>query len=276
VTTTAATDREVPGVAAAGWHRVRVELLQFWRSGEAVFFTLGFPPIMLVLFGAIFGSDQIGPRGTSVTFSQYFTAGMIGTGVWTSCFQVLAIGVPLERDNGSLKRLKATPMPVSAYFIGKIGQVTVVAAAETVLLMVMGALFYDLQLPTGWRWFTFAWVFVLGCAACTLTGIALAGLIRNGRVASSIVSPIAIVVQFVSGVYFVFGNLPTALQIAGSFFPLRWLTLGLRSVFLPDAYRYAEPGHSWHHLLTAIVLLAWCAVGLVVARRTFSWMPERS
>ena len=200
--------REVPGVAAAGLHRVRVELLQFWRSGEAVFFTLGFPPIMLVLFGAIFGSNQIGPRGTSVTFSQYFTAGMIGTGVWTSCFQVLAIAVPLERDNGSLKRLKVTPMPLSAYFIGKIGMVTAVSAAETALLMAMGALFYDLQLPTGARWFTFAWVFVLGCAACTLTGIALAGLIRNGRVASSIVSPIAIVLQFVSGVYFVFGDLP--------------------------------------------------------------------
>ncbi|MDT7578723.1 MAG: type transport system permease protein, partial [Pseudonocardiales bacterium] len=91
MTTTGVTERGVPGVAAAGLHRVRVELLQFWRSGEAVFFTLGFPPIMLVLFGAIFGSNQIGPRGTSVTFSQYFTAGMIGTGVWTSCFQVLAI-----------------------------------------------------------------------------------------------------------------------------------------------------------------------------------------
>ena len=276
MTTSPLIEKDVPRLPAAGLHRVRVELLQFWRSGEAVFFTLGFPPIMLVLFGAIFGSNQIGPHGTSVTFSQYFTAGMIGTGVWTSCFQVLATAVPLERDNGSLKRLKATPMPVGAYFLGKIGQVTVVSAAETVLLMAMGALFYDLQLPAGWRWFTFAWVFVLGSAACTLTGIALAGLIRNGRIASSIVSPIAIVLQFVSGVYFVFADLPTGLQVAGSIFPLRWLTLGLRSVFLPDAYRFAEPGNSWRHLLTAAVLLAWCGVGLIVARRTFSWMPERS
>jgi ABC-2 type transport system permease protein len=276
MTTVTSTDRDVPRVAAAGLHRIRVELLQFWRSGEAVFFTLGFPPIMLVLFGAIFGKDQIGPNGTSVTFSQYFTAGMIGTGVWTSCFQVLAIAVPLERDNGSLKRLKATPMPLSAYFIGKIGQVTIISAVETLLLMAMGKLFYGLHLPTGLRLVTFAWVFVLGCAACTLTGLALAGLIRNGRIASSIVSPIAVILQFVSGVYFVFGDLPTVLQLAGSIFPLRWLTLGLRSVFLPDAYRYAEPGHSWNHPLTAIILVAWCAIGLLVARRTFSWMPERS
>lgn len=231
---------------------------------------------MLMLFGAIFGSDQIGPHGTSVTFSQYFTAGMIGTGVWTSCFRVLAIAVPLERDTGALKRLKATPMPVSAYFIGKIGQVALVSGAETALLIGMGRLFYGLQLPSGARWLTFAWVFVLGTAACTLTGIGLGGLIRNGRIASSIVSPIAIILQFVSGVYFVFGQLPTGLQIVGSTFPLRWLTLGLRSVFLPDAYRYSEPGHAWNHLLTAIVLAGWCIIGFALARRTFSWMQERS
>ena len=276
MTATVPAARTVPSVAAAGWHRVKVELLNFRRSGEAVFFTLGFPPIMLALFGAIFGSNEIGPHGTSVKFSQYFTAGMIGTGVWTSCFQVLAIAVPLERDAGALKRLKATPMPLSAYFIGKIGQVTLVSAAESALLIAMGWLFYGLQLPSGARWLTFAWVFVLGTAACTLTGIGLGGLIRNGRVASSIVSPIAIILQFVSGVYFVFGELPSGLQILGSIFPLRWLTLGLRSVFLPDAYRYSEPGHTWNHLLTAVVLSVWCVIGFALARRTFSWMPERA
>lgn len=49
--------------------------------------------------------------------------------------------------------------------------------------------------------------------------------------------------------------------------PLRWLTLGLRSVFLP--------GNTWNHPATALVLLAWCPVGLLVSLRTFTWTPER-
>ena len=53
---------------------------------------------------------------------------------------------------------------------------------------------------------------------------------RNGRTAAAVVAPIAIVIQFVSGVYFVFSELPPWLQAIGSLFPLRWLTLGLRSV----------------------------------------------
>jgi ABC-2 type transport system permease protein len=266
----------VPGLLAASLHRVRVEVVSFTREREALFFLVAFPPIMLVLFGAIFGSQKIGPAGNQITFSQYFTAGMIGTGVWGSCFQNLGIAVPLERDSGSLKRLAATPMPLSAYFLGKIGLVFLLSLLETTGLIVMGVLFYHVQLPPAGHWLTFAWVFLLGCASCTLFGIALSGVIRNGRVASSIVSPIAIILQFVSGVYFVFSQLPTALQWVGSIFPLRWLTLGMRSVFLPNSYRYAEPGHSWQPGTTAIVLGVWCIVGLVIARRTFTWMPGRS
>src|SRR5205085_2989326 len=226
--------------------------------------------------GAIFGSEKIGPAGNQITFSQYFVAGMIGTGIWSACFQNLGISVPLERDSGTLKRLSATPMPLSAYFFGKIGLVLVLSLLATTGLLLMGVFFYHVHIPPAGHWLTFAWVFALGSAACTLFGIALSGLIRNARVATSIVSPIAIILQFVSGVYFVFGQLPTGLQWVGSIFPLRWLTLGMRSVFLPASYRFAEPGHSWQPATTAIVLGVWCAVGLVIARRTFTWMPERS
>jgi ABC-2 type transport system permease protein len=265
----------VPRLRDASIHRVRLEIIKFTREKEALFFLVAFPPVMLVLFGAIFGSQKIGPAGNQITFAQYFVAGMIGTGIWGACFQNLGIAVPLERDSGSLKRLSATPMPLSAYFLGKIGLVLALSLLESTGLILMGVLFYHVHVPPAAHWLTFGWVFVLGSAACTLFGIALSGLIRNARVASSIVSPIAIILQFVSGVYFVFGQLPTGLQWVGSIFPLRWLTLGMRSVFLPESYRYAEPGHSWQHADTAIVLGIWCIAGLLVARRTFTWMPDR-
>ncbi|MCW2525525.1 MAG: transporter [Pseudonocardiales bacterium] len=266
----------VPSLATASWHRLKVEILVFRRTREALFFLVAFPPLMLFLFGAIFGSNKIGPPDHQITFAQYFVAGMVGTGVWGACFQYLGLSVPLERDSGALKRLVATPMPKAAYFLGKIGVVTLLAAAETLLLLIMGVLFYDLDLPPASHWVTFVWVFVLGCAACTLTGLALSGLLRNGQVASAVVTPIAIVLQFISGVYFVFSDLPPWLQWAGSLFPLRWLTLGLRSVFLPEGYESAEPGQSWNHLTTALVLIAWCVGGAVIAARTFTWMPNRT
>ena len=51
-----------------------------------------------------------------MTFSQYFLAGMIASGLVYTGFQNLAIAIPQERDDGSLKRLYGTPMPAAAYF----------------------------------------------------------------------------------------------------------------------------------------------------------------
>lgn len=262
-------------IGLASWRRFRIELLQFRRSREAVFFTIAFPLVMLALFGTIFGGQDLGPESGGVTFAQYFIASMVAAGVWGSCFTNLAISVPTERDSGALKRLVGTPMPPTAYFAGKIGLVLVLSVIETVLLLAMGLGFYDLHLPPPHKWLTFTWVMTLGITSCTLLGLAVSGLVRNARTASAIVTPIAILLQFISGVYFIFSQLPSWLQGIASLFPLRWLALGLRSVFLPDTFAASEPGGSWQTGTTAIVMVIWCVVGLAITKRTFTWMSER-
>ncbi len=262
-----------PGVLRTTRHRVAAEVLQFRRTREAVFFTVAFPLIMLVLFGTIFGHAEIGPPQANVSFAQYFVAGMIGSGIWGACFQNVAITLALDRDSGALKRLAGTPMPRTAFFFGKMAFVLVVTLVETALLILLGVLFYGLRMPPAERWVTFAWVFVLGVASCTLLGLAVAGVVRHGRSASAIVTPIAVILQFLSGVYFVYGDLPGWLQAVGAGFPLKWITQGMRSVFLPPVFRFAEPQHSWHHPESALVLGAWCVLGLLVTLRTFRWTP---
>jgi ABC-2 type transport system permease protein len=264
-----------PGLALASWRRFRIELLQFRRSREAVFFTIGFPLVMLALFGTIFGGQRLSPDAGGVTFAQYFIASMTAAGVWGSCFTNLATSIPSERDSGALKRLAGTPMPPSAYFAGKIALVLVLAIVETVLLVAMGLAFYNLHLPPASRLLTLAWVMILGITSCTLLGLAVSGLVRNARTAGAVVTPIAILLQFISGVYFVFAQLPGWLQNVASLFPLRWLALGLRSVFLPASFAGSEPGHSWQSGTTALVMVIWCILGLAITRRTFSWLSER-
>ena len=46
---------------------------------------------------------------------------------------------------------------------------------------------------------------------------------------------------------------------------------GMRSVFLPPEFEAAEVSGSWQHGLTAIMLLVWLIVGLVLCVRTFRW-----
>jgi ABC-2 type transport system permease protein len=255
-----------------GLRQGELELRQFLRSREAVVFTMAFPVIMILIFASIF-DGEIAP---GVDFTQYFITGMIATGLMTAGFQSLAIQIPIERDRGVLKRLRGTPMPPWVYFAGKVLMVLVIAVAETVLLLAVSVGLFGLALPdTGQRWWTLAWVSVLGITACTLCGIAFSSLARTGRSAPAVVTPVALVLQFISGVFFVFTQLPVWMQQVAALFPLKWMCQGLRSVFLPDAFARSEPAGSWELGRVALVLGAWCVAGLVLCLLTFRWTTAR-
>lgn len=261
-----------PGLLALSQRQGGAELKQFLRTREAVVFTMLFPVLLLVIFGAIFHGDL----GFGVSFRQYFIAGIIASGLLAVGFQNLAISIPIERDRGVLKRFRGTPMPKEVYFIGKVLTVIAIGAAEMVLLLVIGALFYGLSLPTSAsKWVTFAWVTLLGITAFTLLGIAFSSVPRTGRAAPAVVTPVALVLQFISGVFFVFTELPKPMQQIAAIFPLKWLCQGMRAVFLPAEFAQNEPAHSYELGKIAAVLGVWCIIGLVLCLLTFRWTSRR-
>lgn len=270
-TTTPAAPAAPPGALALGLRRVGIELKTFFRDRNSAVWNFLLPVMLLIIFGSVFGNQNLG-EGLDITFAQYFVAGMIASGVLYTSFQNLAIAIPMERDDGTLKRIQGTPMPKVSYFLGKIGLVFVAYIAQVTILIVVGVLFYKIQLPsTATQWFTFAWASVLGLVSCTLLGIAFSVVPKDGKGASAVVSPIVLVLQFTSGVFFVFAQLPEWMQTFASFFPLKWLTQAMRSVFLPDAAQALEVAGSWELGRCAAVLAAWCVGGLVLSLVFFRW-----
>jgi ABC-2 type transport system permease protein len=258
----------MPNVASVGLSRARLEITSFFREKDALIWTLLYPIILLAIFGSVF-NEEIAP---GVSFSQYFLAGMIATGLMLVSFQQLAISIAMERDDGTLKRLEGTPMPRASYFVGKVGMVLLTGTLQIALLLAVGAAFFDLELPSeAERWGTFAWVSVLGITAGTLLGIAYSSLPRSGKSAAAVVTPPLLILQFISGVFFVFTDLPTWMQNLASLFPLKWMAQGMRSVFLPEEFASAEAAGSWQLGLVALVLVAWTLGGLVLTLTTFRW-----
>jgi ABC-2 type transport system permease protein len=265
----AARKTALPSPLSVGLSRGALEIKSFFREREAVVFTFSLPIVLLVIFGTILSGD-IGDTG--VDFRQYFTAGIIASGIMSTTFVSLGIGIATERDDGTLKRLYGTPMPRSAYFIGKTISALVLSLMETALLFGVGTALYGLEPPSSLgRWLTFGWVFVLGVASCTLLGIAISSVPTSGRSASAVLNLPFLVLQFTSGVFFVYGDLPKTVQQIAAFFPLKWMCQGLRSALLPDTLLAREPAHSWEHGRMALVLAAWCLAGLAICLTTFRW-----
>lgn len=265
--------QRLPGIWTAGVRRSRVELLSFFRNRQSLVFTVGLPVILLVVFGSIFTGII---EGTHTDFRQVFVAGIIAAGVMSTAFTGLAMSVALERELGVIRRLASSPMPKSAYFTGKIVRVAVTSVFEAALLLVIGVAFFGLELPPdAWHWFTFGWVLILGAAACSMAGVAYTALIPNARSASAIITPPFLVLQFISGVFYPFNQLPHWMQTIASLFPLKWMTQGFRYAFLPDDFKVVEPGGTWNLAGIALMLGFWVVIGILLTAVTFRWRGPR-
>ena len=264
----------LPGSIPLGLARARVELKAFFREKDTVVFTFSLPIIMLVILGSVF-ADTV--TGTTITVSQLFVGGMIAGGIASTSFITLGTGIASDREDGTLKRLRGTPMPKASYFLGKVLLVLVTSLVEAGILLAVGVFLFKLDLPDEpGRWFTFAWVFLLGVAACALLGIAVSSLARNTRSAAALTNVGLLVLMFASGVYFIpVAELPEPLVGIGSLFPLKWMAQGMRSVFLPDALIAHEVAGAWEHGRIALVLGAWCLGGLILCLTTFRWRGRR-
>lgn len=262
-------ERRMPSIGRVAAARAGIELKSYFRNRQAVVFTFALPLVLLLIFGAIFSGNA---PGTHTPMKQVLIAGIIASGIMSTTFSSLAVAIAVERDDGTLRRLAATPMSPVSYFLGKVAQAFVIGVLETVVLLAVGVGLFGLHLPdTGARWFTFAWVVVLGIVACSFLGIAYSRVAPNARAAAPVVQLPYLGLQLISGVFFVFTSLPGFMQVIAGCFPLKWMAQGLRSAFLSDSFQQSEAAGSWEHGRTALVLGAWCLAGLLLSTATFKW-----
>jgi ABC-2 type transport system permease protein len=262
-----------------GARRIGYEVRSYFRQGDTVFFTFLFPLVMLTIFSVAFSEQSFGldAAGDKVSAASFYLPAMLAAGLLLSGLQNLSVDIANERSDGTLKRLAGTPLPVVSYFIGKIGQVLTTGLLQAAVLIGVAALIFQVPLPTDLgKWATFAWVFLLGVITSAVLGIALSRLPRSGKSATAVVIPITLVLQFISGVYLQFSNLPEWLQNVASVFPLKWMAQGMRSVFLPSTFETLEVGGDWNLGGIAIVTGLWFVVGLIVCRLTFRWIRKDS
>jgi len=263
----------LPGTWSIGLSRGALEIRQFFRLREQVVFTFAFPVVFLFLFASIFSDDL---RDAGITASQLYVPAMMAAGIMSTSFQSLGISIAIERDEKVLRRLRGTPMPPAAYFLGKIWLVLVTGLLETAILLTVGTTLYDVDLPSSaTKWFDFGWIFVLGLTACALLGIAISSVPKSGRSATSVVVLPFLVLQFISGVYISVDTIPEWMLNIGALFPLKWMCQGLRGVFLPESAKVLEQTGSWEFGRIALVLGAWCVGGLVLCLLTFRWKTRR-
>ena len=239
---------------------IRTEQLLFWRNREAAIFVFVFPPMLYLLLGAVYRGDIDGKPAADVLLS-----GLIGYGCANTAFGGLAITQVIRRENGFLKRLRATPLPARTYLAAVVTSVLLVFALQMLVTLALGVTLYDARGPE--RWGQLAVLVVIGGVSFAGMGFGAASLIRSGEGSSAVVNLIVLPMSFLSGAFGPTRSYPDVLQAIADVLPLTYFIDLLDRAYLDDRSIWGDPK-------AIAVVLAWGAAGLLVAWRRFGWQPR--
>lgn len=231
--------------------QARFEAITLLRNGEQLLVAIILPTLALLGLTQATVPDLGTPRVALIV------PGVLALAIVSTAFTGQAISTAFDRRNGVLRLLGTTPLGRGGLLGGKTVAVAGVLAIHLLILSAIG-------LALGWRP-------ALSGVAPSLVTVALGaacfvGLAMTvaGRLRAEAVLAIANIlwVFFLGlGLLLPTASLPGALE-AGS----RWLPSGA----LGDAMRAALADGAWP-VREWLVLLAWTAIGGLVAQRIFRW-----
>lgn len=259
------TDRS--SIAALCLRQVRYQLLIFWRTPIALFFTLALPLVMLVLFGAIFGSTELDAGASGRwTLSQFYVGGLGAFTAVSATYTNLATMLPIRRDEGVLKRWRGTPLPTAVYIAGFVGSALVLALVGAAIMLGVGVALYDVSVESA-EIPGMLVTFVVGVSAFAALGIAVASIAPTSSSAGSLANATLLPLAFVSDVFIQVDEPPRWMAALGDVFPLKPFAQSLQDALNP----LVDTGFSAGR--TAFVA-AWGLVGLALSLKFFRWEPH--
>jgi ABC-2 type transport system permease protein len=255
-----------PSDLALGWLWLEGRLRTLLRNPRGTFFTLVFPLILLVLFNGL-NNSNVGITGGEVAFSQFFTPSVAVFAMTTATFTSVIFGLATAREQGILKRVRGTPLPMSVFISSWLVAAVITGFVSVVVMFAVAvpAFGVDIRaelLPAA------VVTLVLGGAAMSAIGLGVASFIRRVETAPIVANVTLFPLLFVSGVFYPIESEPHWLQTIADLFPLSHFVRAFDACFSPFT---TGSGFAFQDLA---VLAAWGIAGAVVAARRLATEAE--
>jgi len=239
---------------------IKMQIKLFLREPTAAFFTVFFAPLLLLLFGAIYGNKPsrfFGGRGSmDVSVPSY-----IGLIIVTVAIIGLPIATAAARERGVLRRFRTTPLRPLAYIISDITAYLLMTLLGVALLVLTGKLVFQVRFD-GHILSVFAG-FLLATMSFFAFGYLLAGLAPSARVAQALGFFLAFPMMFLSGATIPYEIIPASMRPFTRFIPLTHVVTLMRGLW------FGEP---WSRHLTEVAVLAGLLITCTaLAAWTFRW-----
>ena len=237
-----------------------VNLRLFLREPITAFFTLGFPVMLVLIFGGIYGNEPtplFGGRGSMDVSMPGYTALILGA----VGFMTVAINTSSYREARILRRFRATPLRPLIYILADVTANLIMTLLGMVGVVAVGWLLFRVRFE-GQPLSVLAAV-ILSALAMFAVGYVIASLAPGARAAQVISMAIFYPMMFLSGAGMPVEILPATLRRISDFLPLTYAARLLRGLWF---------GEGWgEHWVEVAVLGGILALGTALAARLFRW-----
>jgi ABC-2 type transport system permease protein len=242
--------------------QVRYQILLLTRSPRAMVVSLVVPVLLLVLSSSRHG--HLDPR-----VEDGLVAGLATFGLIVTAYVSHAIGLVTSRQDGVLRRWRATPLPTWCFFAGKITATALVALGSVVIAVAAGAALYHVHLTTGAA-LSLLLIFILGALAWAAVGTAVTAIVPTAQSAGPVLMLTYLPVILFSGGLGSVSSEPGWIATAASYLPAQPIIDSATRALQHGGSGLAPiPGHD------LAVLAAWAIAGVVGSVCFFRWDPVR-
>lgn len=234
----------------------------YLREPIAFFFSLAYPALLLLLFGYIYGNDPApefwGRNFGTVDASVPAYAGII---IGTVALMGIPIDTATSRENGVLRRYRATPLRPVVYLLASVIVYLMVTLLGMAILVMVGKLVFGLRMAGSW--FSVLPALLLSALAFFSAGYLIASLAPTARIAQVVGMVIFFPMMFLSGAGMPLQLLPDTLQQVSKYLPLTYVVKLIQGLWFGDPWQTL-----W---LPVFVLVGMVTLGTVVSAKLFRW-----
>lgn len=232
----------------------------FLRNFINAFFCIIFPPLMIILFGSIYGNEPD---------SLYNGYGMVDVSIAAYIALIIAVtalmSIPMElsdfREKKILKKYMVTPVRQELFLCSEILVNTIATIIGIIVLVVISKIVYHVKFEG--NIFLFVVLFILSIFSMFLIGLLLSNIGKNIKNTNTLCYSVFFPMLFLSGATIPIELFPESVKMVSKIVPLTYVVHMLKGVWLGKSINtfYKD----------ILVVVCFFVVGMILNIKLFKW-----
>lgn len=230
------------------------------REYIALFFTIIFCPMLLIIFGTIYGNEPtpiFNNLGTvDISVPAYVGFVFAGSGLIS-----LPVAVAGSKERGELRRFQMTPLSPFAYLIADVVVYFIVSIIGMAILTMIGYFVFNSAF-NGNIWFLVLGLIVTGLSTFSI-GLVIASLSKNAKIAQSIGMVVGFPMMFLSGAGLPVELMSASMRNISRYLPLSYCVSLMRNIWIGAPFEMLKNDI----LILIVISIIFISITIV----TFKW-----